>query len=52
VLKEGTDLTLIGYGYDLGLIEKAVVKAEEDFGISCEIIDLRTLLPLDVDTLA
>ncbi len=48
VIKEGSDITVVGYGSTLRLIEEA---AEEliAFGISVEIIDVQTLLPFDLD---
>ncbi|ADN76559.1 Transketolase central region [Ferrimonas balearica DSM 9799] len=51
VVKPGTDITLLGWGAQMELIENAAKRAEA-MGISCEIIDLRTLLPWDVDTVA
>jgi 2-oxoisovalerate dehydrogenase E1 component beta subunit len=50
VLKEGTDVTVLGWGAQMEVIEHAVEMAEKD-GISCEVIDLRSILPWDVDTL-
>ncbi|AZZ92222.1 alpha-ketoacid dehydrogenase subunit beta [Hahella sp. KA22] len=49
VLKEGTDITLLAWGAQMEYIEKAAEMAEKD-GISCEVIDLRTILPWDMDT--
>ncbi|OPX54163.1 2-oxoisovalerate dehydrogenase E1 component beta subunit [Oceanospirillum multiglobuliferum] len=49
VVKEGTDITILGWGAQMEVLEKAVALAEKD-GISCELIDLRTLLPWDVNT--
>lgn len=46
IAKEGTDLSIFCYGAMVDVCEKAAQKAEEE-GISCEIIDLRTLYPLD-----
>ena len=51
VIKQGTDITLLAWGAQMEIIEKAAEMAEKD-GISCEIIDLRTLAPWDVDTVA
>ncbi|RBP31901.1 2-oxoisovalerate dehydrogenase E1 component beta subunit [Marinobacter pelagius] len=51
VLKEGTDVTVLGWGAQMEVIEQAVDMAEKD-GISCEVIDLRTILPWDVETVA
>ena len=49
VLRDGTDVTIVAYSQ---MAIKAQSSAEElaQEGISCEVIDLRTLLPLDYDT--
>jgi 2-oxoisovalerate dehydrogenase E1 component beta subunit len=49
-LVSGTDVTVIAYGAMVHEAAIAVEKAAEA-GISCELIDLRTLWPLDIDTL-
>ncbi len=46
VLKEGTDLTIVSYGSTLRIIQEAIVRLEAE-GISCELIDVQTLLPFD-----
>ncbi|ANG64761.1 2-oxoisovalerate dehydrogenase [Marinobacterium aestuarii] len=51
VLKEGTDITLLAWGAQMEQIEKAAELAEKE-GISCEVIDLRSVLPWDADTVA
>ena len=51
VVREGKDITLVAWGAQMEAIEKAADLAKKD-GISCELIDLRTLLPWDRDTLA
>lgn len=51
VVKEGTDVTIVGWGAQVEVIEKAVALAEQD-GVSAEIIDLRSILPWDADTVA
>ncbi|MDT8893956.1 transketolase C-terminal domain-containing protein [Halomonas sp. I1] len=51
VTREGTDVTLVGWGAQMEVIDRAVELAEKD-GISCEVIDLRTILPWDEDTVA
>ncbi|SHF45630.1 2-oxoisovalerate dehydrogenase E1 component beta subunit [Modicisalibacter ilicicola DSM 19980] len=51
VIKEGDDITLLAWGAQMEMVEKAAELAEKE-GISCEIIDLRTIVPWDVDTVA
>lgn len=51
VIKEGSDITLLAWGAQMEVVEKAAELAEKE-GISCEIIDLRTIVPWDVDTVA
>ncbi|HAM80849.1 alpha-ketoacid dehydrogenase subunit beta [Ornithinibacillus bavariensis] len=48
---EGNDVTLISWGAMVPLAEK-VAKQADAKGISCEVIDLRTLYPIDHDILA
>lgn len=50
VLKEGKDVTIISYGQPLYICSAAIQKAEEDLGVSIELIDLRTLYPWDKET--
>ncbi len=50
ILREGTDITLIGTSSMVQVAEKAAdILAEE--GISAEVIDPRTIVPLDEETL-
>jgi len=49
VIREGTDCTVIAYGAMVPIIEEAAVSAEAA-GISTELIDMRTLLPFDIQT--
>ncbi|MCH1923835.1 alpha-ketoacid dehydrogenase subunit beta [Shewanella sp. C32] len=51
VVQEGSDITVLAWGAQVGVIEQAAEMAKEQ-GISCEIIDLRTLAPWDIDTVA
>ena len=51
VIQKGTDITLLGWGAQMIQIGKAAELAAAE-GISCEVIDLRTLLPWDRDTVA
>jgi len=47
-VREGTDVTLLGWGNQVGVLESAA-KAMEEEGVSCEVIDLRSLQPWDRD---
>lgn len=44
---EGKDITIVGWGAQLHVLEAAVKEAKNTQQISCELIDLRTLLPWD-----
>ena len=48
VVVEGSDVTIVGWGGQMLVLQKAV-EAAEKLGISCELIDLRSLLPWDVE---
>jgi 2-oxoisovalerate dehydrogenase E1 component beta subunit len=50
VAREGDQITVIAYGAMMPIALDAAEQAASS-GISCEVIDLRTLVPLDVDTL-
>jgi pyruvate/2-oxoglutarate/acetoin dehydrogenase E1 component/TPP-dependent pyruvate/acetoin dehydrogenase alpha subunit len=47
-LKEGKDITLVSYGSTLRLVEQAAKELLET-GIDCEVIDIQSLLPFDVN---
>ncbi|MFT6193997.1 MAG: 2-oxoisovalerate dehydrogenase E1 component beta subunit [Cognaticolwellia sp.] len=51
VVQKGSDITLLAWGAQVEIVEKAAALAAND-GISCEIIDLRTILPWDIETVA
>ncbi|KAA2241591.1 transketolase [Chitinophaga agrisoli] len=48
VVRAGTDITLVSYGSTLRIVEEAAHTLEE-LGISCEVIDVQTLLPFDIN---
>lgn len=50
VLKPGKDLTIISYGQPLYTCNSAIQRAEQELGISIELIDLRTVYPWDKET--
>jgi pyruvate dehydrogenase E1 component beta subunit len=49
LLRPGADVTLVAYGAMVYEALDAASKASEQ-GVECEVIDLRTLWPLDIDT--
>jgi pyruvate dehydrogenase E1 component beta subunit len=49
VVKQGKDVTIVTYSIAVGLSLEAAEKLAGE-GIDCEIIDLRTLRPLDMET--
>lgn len=51
VILEGSDLTIVSCGL---LVNRCIESAKilQKKGVSCEIIDLRTIVPLDVETIA
>ncbi|WP_251546378.1 alpha-ketoacid dehydrogenase subunit beta [Limosilactobacillus caecicola] len=50
VKREGTDVSIITYGYMVQASLKAAEKLAKD-GINAEVVDLRTISPLDEDTI-
>lgn len=46
-IMEGNDITLVSYGSTLKLVTEAAVELVQ-FGISCEVIDIQSLMPLDL----
>jgi len=46
IIREGTDITVVSYGSTLRIIQEAAQLLEMK-GISCEIVDVQTLLPFD-----
>jgi pyruvate/2-oxoglutarate/acetoin dehydrogenase E1 component len=47
ILKQGSDVTVVTYGSMCRIVLEAA-QALEEFGVSCEVIDVQTLLPFDV----
>jgi 2-oxoisovalerate dehydrogenase E1 component len=46
-LKEGSDVTIVTYGSMCRIVMEAVMELEQT-GISCEVVDVQTLLPFDI----
>jgi pyruvate/2-oxoglutarate/acetoin dehydrogenase E1 component/TPP-dependent pyruvate/acetoin dehydrogenase alpha subunit len=47
-VKEGTDITLVSYGSTLRIVEEAAKELAQT-GIDAEVIDIQSLLPLDIN---
>jgi pyruvate/2-oxoglutarate/acetoin dehydrogenase E1 component/TPP-dependent pyruvate/acetoin dehydrogenase alpha subunit len=48
ILREGADITLVSYGSTLRIVEDAAERLQK-MGVDCEIIDVQTLLPFDIN---
>ncbi|MBD2847945.1 alpha-ketoacid dehydrogenase subunit beta [Paenibacillus sp. IB182496] len=51
VVREGADVTILAYGMMVHTAQKAADEIEKTRGVKAEVIDLRTLMPLDIDTI-
>lgn len=47
-IRKGSDITIVSYGSTLRLVEQAAKELQE-IGISCEVIDIQSLLPFDIN---
>lgn len=52
VKREGTDCTIVARSMTVPMALEAAAKIEEQLGVSVEVIDPRTIKPLDIDTIA
>jgi len=50
VMRPGSDVTLLGWGSQMARLMAAAKRAEAEDGVSCEVIDLQTILPWDRKT--
>jgi pyruvate/2-oxoglutarate/acetoin dehydrogenase E1 component/TPP-dependent pyruvate/acetoin dehydrogenase alpha subunit len=48
IIRAGEDITIVSYGSTLRIVEDAAVRLAT-LGIDCEIIDVQTLLPFDIN---
>ena len=48
ILREGSDITIVSYGSTLRIVQEAADRLEK-LQISCEVIDVQTLLPFDIN---
>ncbi|RMC13320.1 hypothetical protein DUI87_10855 [Hirundo rustica rustica] len=51
VLQTGSDVTMVAWGTQVHVIKEVAAMAQEKLGVSCEVIDLRTILPWDTETI-
>jgi 2-oxoisovalerate dehydrogenase E1 component len=51
IVQPGKDLTVVTWGSGVNRAVQAARKLEEERGASVEIVDVRTIVPLDVDTI-
>jgi 2-oxoisovalerate dehydrogenase E1 component beta subunit len=49
IIRSWSDVTVVGWGGQLQVLERACDVAMTHYGISCELIDLQTIVPWDVD---
>ncbi|GMA63222.1 alpha-ketoacid dehydrogenase subunit beta [Alicyclobacillus fastidiosus] len=52
VVREGKDVTIVTYGAMVGVSQKAADQWAKDKGLQAEVIDLRTISPIDIETIA
>jgi pyruvate/2-oxoglutarate/acetoin dehydrogenase E1 component len=50
IIRQGDDITVVSYGSTLRVVQEAASMLESQ-GIQCEIIDVQTLLPFDINHL-
>jgi len=51
VMMEGTDLTIVAWGTQCHVAVEVAQMAKKELGVSCEVIDLRTIVPWDYETI-
>ena len=51
IIRQGEDITIVSYGSTLRIIEEAIINYLEPTGISCQVIDVQTLLPFDINNM-
>ena len=49
VINSGDDITIVSYGSTLRIIQESIKEYLEPAGISCELVDVQTLLPFDIN---
>ncbi|KAI3383231.1 hypothetical protein SNEBB_010766 [Seison nebaliae] len=51
IVQEGNDITLLSWGTQMHVVIEAAQILEEKYNVSCEVIDLQTILPWDYETI-
>jgi len=51
VKREGSDISVVAYGLMLHLCLEAAQRLEQEAGLSAEVVDVRTIAPLDKETI-
>lgn len=46
----GNDITLIGWGTQIHVLKEVATLAKQQLQLNCEVIDLLTIIPWDVET--
>ena len=46
----GSDVTVVGWGTQIHVLRDVCKMAKDELGVNCELIDLRTILPWDEET--
>ena len=49
MINSGDDITIVSYGSTLRIIQESIKEYLEPAGISCELVDVQTLLPFDIN---
>ena len=47
----GSDVTIVGWGTQIHILREVANMAKEQLDVSCELIDIRTILPWDVEAI-
>lgn len=50
IVRHGSDATLLGWGAQVHVLNDVADKVKEKMGVLCEVIDLQSLLPWDIET--
>jgi 2-oxoisovalerate dehydrogenase E1 component beta subunit len=52
VVREGNDVTMVSWGTQLHVLLEVAEMAKKEYGVNCEVIDLQSIAPWDVETIA